>query len=87
MYELMTESFWRSEPIENLPQWFANFSHRRYGQNMTELENAWKILGGSVYNCCAALKPLPKPFRYHGKTTLTVLPRFYQIEPNYCYRI
>ena len=77
MYELMTESFWRSEPIENLSQWFANFTHRRYGQNMSELENAWIILGGSVYNCCAALKPLPKPFRYHGKTTLTVLPRFY----------
>ena len=87
MYELMTESFWRSEPIENLSQWFANFTHRRYGQNMSELENAWMVLGGSVYNCCAALKPLPKPFRYHGKTTLTVLPRFYQIEPNNSYRI
>ena len=63
MYELMMESFWRSEPIENLPEWFSNFTIRRYGQKSADLQEAWIILGESIYNCCSALKPLPKPFR------------------------
>lgn len=75
MYELFMETFTRSEPIEDLEKWFGNYTHRRYGLQDSKLEKAWEILGLSVYNCCAKLRPLPKPFRYHGRTTFTVLPR------------
>ena len=51
----MIESFWRSNPIEDLSEWFANFSHRRYGFKSAELEEAWQIMGSSIYNCCQGI--------------------------------
>ncbi len=33
MYELMLETFWRTEPIADLPDWFSTYSRRRYGRN------------------------------------------------------
>lgn len=75
MYELMMETFSRTRPFDDLPEWFANYTHRRYGLFSAELEESWTILGSSVYNCCEALPPMPKPFRFHGKTTFTQMPR------------
>lgn len=83
MYELLMEAFSRQEPIDDLNEWFAKYSHRRYGLQSESLEKSWMILGHSVYNCCSALPSLPKPFRYHGKTTFTVLPRVSHVRIGY----
>lgn len=83
MYELLMEAFSHRKPLDDLTEWFANYSQRRYGLKSEKLEASWKILGNSVYNCCSALPTLPKPFRYHGKTTLTVLPRVSHVRIGY----
>ncbi|KAK4887646.1 hypothetical protein RN001_003917 [Aquatica leii] len=49
VYELMSESSWRSEPID-LTDWFALYTIRRYGQNNTNAIRAWQILKDTVYN-------------------------------------
>jgi len=57
MYELLMESFSRTYPIENLSQWFSEFSIRRYGQKINEAEKGWQILGRvvnfSYFSCLA----------------------------------
>lgn len=43
IYDLMTESSWRSDPA-NLTEWFTNYTVRRYGVYNKNLVNAWIIL-------------------------------------------
>lgn len=43
IYDLMTESSWRTEPA-NLTEWFMKYSLRRYGVSNNYLMNAWKLL-------------------------------------------
>ena len=74
MYDLMMESFKRRSSIKDISQWLSDYSRRRYGVKDGHLENAWYFLSQSVFDCCDRLNS-SKPFRFHGKTTLTVLPR------------
>ena len=62
MYELMMETFLRQESIKDISQWFQNYSNRRYGLTDSNLENAWKSLAASVFDCCHRLNTT-KPFR------------------------
>jgi alpha-N-acetylglucosaminidase len=75
MYELMMETFSRTEPFPDLDKWFADYSVRRYGHKVIELEESWQTLGLSVYECCSAFGNSTKPFRYHDRTVLSVLPK------------
>lgn len=43
IYDLMTESAWRTEPTD-LNEWFNNYTIRRYGINNVHLIKAWSIL-------------------------------------------
>ena len=48
--ELMLEMSWRNKPVENMYDWFDNYTRRRYGTfNQNALE-AWRILLPSVLN-------------------------------------
>ncbi|CAG9786889.1 unnamed protein product [Diatraea saccharalis] len=48
IYDLMLETGWRKEPIQDLDKWVADYAERRYGCNNTT--DAWKLLLHSVYN-------------------------------------
>lgn len=43
VYDLMSESAWRTEPV-NLSEWFTNYTIRRYGKQDNDLTKAWEIL-------------------------------------------
>lgn len=43
IYDLMTEASWRTEPVD-LPEWFMNYTIRRYGEKNDNLIKAWDIL-------------------------------------------
>lgn len=43
IYDLMTESAWRTEPA-NLTEWFTNYTIRRYGRRDEYVIHAWQIL-------------------------------------------
>lgn len=49
IYDLMSETAWRSEPA-NLSEWFRDYSRRRYGRQDNNVENAWEILKVTIYN-------------------------------------
>ena len=79
MYDLMMETFKRRSSIKDISQWLSKYVYRRYGHKDINLEKGWDFLGRSVFNCCDGLNTTgKKPFRFHGKTTLTVLPRVSQ---------
>ncbi|XP_049878357.1 alpha-N-acetylglucosaminidase [Pectinophora gossypiella] len=48
VYDLMLESAWRKEPVEDLNTWVEKYAERRYGCNLTS--TAWRYLLKSVYN-------------------------------------
>ncbi|CAG5054130.1 unnamed protein product [Parnassius apollo] len=48
VYDLMLETAWRKEPVQNLENWVADYAERRYGCNATS--SAWRYLLKSVYN-------------------------------------
>ncbi|WOG84235.1 hypothetical protein DCAR_0103417 [Daucus carota subsp. sativus] len=50
VYELMSEMAFRSDKVD-LEEWLKNYSSRRYGKAVSEVEEAWKILHRTVYNC------------------------------------
>uniref|UniRef100_A0A166HZ55 Alpha-N-acetylglucosaminidase C-terminal domain-containing protein n=1 Tax=Daucus carota subsp. sativus TaxID=79200 RepID=A0A166HZ55_DAUCS len=41
-------SFWQPPQMK---EWLKNYSSRRYGKAVSEVEEAWKILHRTVYNC------------------------------------
>lgn len=43
IYELMTESAWRTAPV-NLTEWIESYATRRYGSSDDNAKNAWRIL-------------------------------------------
>jgi alpha-N-acetylglucosaminidase len=43
IYELMTESAWRTAPV-NLTEWIESYTTRRYGSSDDNAKNAWRIL-------------------------------------------
>lgn len=50
MYELMCELPWREEKLE-LEDWIKDYCFARYGTNDPALEEAWKLLSSSIYDC------------------------------------
>ncbi|XP_078446491.1 alpha-N-acetylglucosaminidase family / NAGLU family [Wolffia australiana] len=50
VYDLMSEMAFRSEKVQ-LEKWVKNYSQRRYGKSIPEIEMAWKILHRTIYNC------------------------------------
>ncbi|XP_051117380.1 alpha-N-acetylglucosaminidase [Andrographis paniculata] len=50
VYELMSEMAFRSDRF-HLEEWLKSYSRRRYGKSILRLEEAWKILHATVYNC------------------------------------
>lgn len=48
VYDLMLESAWRKQPIEDLDVWVGEYAERRYGCNATT--DAWRYLLKSVYS-------------------------------------
>lgn len=50
MYELLLELPWRKTPFTK-EEWLNTYVKARYGKEDTRLQQAWQILGKSVYNC------------------------------------
>ena len=50
MFELMSELPWRQEKV-NKEQWVKDYCFARYGVHDKTIEEAWKILSESIYNC------------------------------------
>ncbi|KAG2671677.1 hypothetical protein I3760_13G007600 [Carya illinoinensis] len=50
VYELMSEMAFRSEKVQVL-DWLKSYSYRRYGKAVHQVEAAWEILYGTIYNC------------------------------------
>ncbi|XP_050700043.1 alpha-N-acetylglucosaminidase-like isoform X2 [Eriocheir sinensis] len=59
IFDLMSEMSWRSN-IENVAEWAVQYARRRYGARNKKLEEAWKLLLASIYNCS-------QPIRFHGR--------------------
>ncbi|GFN94101.1 N-acetylglucosaminidase, alpha [Plakobranchus ocellatus] len=53
IYEFMAENSWRKEP-RDVYTWLSNFTQQRYGQLNDDVNNAWQLLLGSVYNATDA---------------------------------
>ncbi|KAF5300021.1 hypothetical protein FQR65_LT09278 [Abscondita terminalis] len=66
IYELMSESSWRSEPT-NLEEWFDLYTVRRYGGNDSGAIKSWRILKDTLYN-------YNLPNQMHGKCVVTIRP-------------
>lgn len=52
MYELLCELPWRPEKFDK-DQWLEGYVKARYGKSHPAVQEAWKILSNSVYNCPA----------------------------------
>ncbi len=52
MYELLCELPWRDES-PNLKQWLSDYTAARYGASDARIEQAWNLLGNSIYACPA----------------------------------
>ena len=50
MYELLCELPWRAEKFDK-DQWLEGYVKARYGKSVPAVQQAWKILSNSVYNC------------------------------------
>lgn len=60
MYELLCELPWR-ETAPNRDSWMAEYSRARYGAKVAAAEEAWKLLGATIYNA-------PESNRQQGTT-------------------
>lgn len=76
VYDLMLESAWRKEPVQDLNTWVADYAERRYGCNATT--EAWTYLLKSVYDFNGLN-------RVRGKYVVTRRPSF-KIKPWAWYR-
>ena len=52
MFELMCELPWRPEKFTK-EQWLKDYVFARYGTRDPQIERAWMLLAGSIYNCPA----------------------------------
>ena len=52
MFEMMSELPWRPEII-NKEEWLKTYTKARYGSDEPDIQNAWRILANSIYNCPA----------------------------------
>lgn len=50
MYELLLELPWRKTPFTK-EEWLRGYVKARYGKDDPRLQEAWQILGRTVYNC------------------------------------
>lgn len=50
MYELMCELPWRSGKVTR-ETWLRDYCFARYGVRDEKIEQAWQLLGASIYNC------------------------------------
>lgn len=50
MFELMSELPWRSEEIDKM-NWLKGYLFARYGVKNEAVEQAWRILARTIYNC------------------------------------
>ncbi|MBQ8674505.1 MAG: alpha-N-acetylglucosaminidase [Bacteroides sp.] len=50
MFELMCELPWRPEPFTK-EQWIGEYCRARYGVQDPQIEQAWQLLIGGIYNC------------------------------------
>ncbi len=50
MYELMCELPWRPEKFTK-EEWIKNYIAARYGEYNPVVEEAWQLLGSTIYNC------------------------------------
>jgi alpha-N-acetylglucosaminidase len=48
LYQLMLDNTWRDSAID-LPAWLKDYALQRYGVENAAIDNAWKILAGTVY--------------------------------------
>ncbi|MCI0499463.1 MAG: alpha-N-acetylglucosaminidase [Planctomycetales bacterium] len=63
VYEFTYEMRWR-DSSPNVEQWLNDYAHRRYGQDLPQTRQAWRLLGNSVYN---------KDFNYQQGTSESIL--------------
>ncbi|XAR63467.1 Alpha-N-acetylglucosaminidase [Bertholletia excelsa] len=50
VYEMMSEMAFRGDNIQ-VQEWLKSYSQRRYGKAVLQIQAAWEILYGSIYNC------------------------------------
>lgn len=48
LYQLMLDNVWRDQPID-IDDWLKNYILQRYGAYSKDLDRAWSLLAGSVY--------------------------------------
>lgn len=58
MFELMSELPWRTEEVDQATdvsayrkQWLRGYVRARYGMDNAKVQEAWQILGSTIYNC------------------------------------
>lgn len=66
MYEFMNEMAWRTEPVDDLEVWAADYTERRYAVRNENVTTAWKSLLPSAYNCSTT--------NFHGEFRLVSRP-------------
>ena len=52
MFELMSELPWRADRLTK-EEWLTAYVKARYGNDSPQIENAWQLLGRTIYNCPA----------------------------------
>lgn len=50
MFELMSELPWRAEEVKKA-DWLKSYAYARYGVQDPAIDEAWAVLGNSIYNC------------------------------------
>lgn len=61
VYELMSEMAFRNKIVQ-LEEWLKSYSYRRYGRGLYDIEEAWKILHRTIYNCTDGIADHNKDF-------------------------
>ncbi|MBE6216125.1 MAG: alpha-N-acetylglucosaminidase [Bacteroidales bacterium] len=49
IYSLLFDQIWQREPIY-VESWIRDYAHKRYGQKIPQMEQAWKILLATAYS-------------------------------------
>jgi alpha-N-acetylglucosaminidase len=75
IYELMTESAWRTAPV-NLTEWIESYTTRRYGSSDDNAKNAWRILQRTIYD-------FSESYRIMGQFVIAKSPNFQLLIQNW----
>ncbi|PKA62624.1 alpha-N-acetylglucosaminidase [Apostasia shenzhenica] len=73
VYELMSEMAFRRNNV-HIEEWLKSYSYRRYGQVVLHIEEAWKILYHTIYNCTDGIAD-------HNQDFIVQFPDYIPLDP------